>query len=140
MTFTFHNVYMEEVSTVCGPYEKKGPLKDYFDKSYKDFYCGEKTFEKAEVKMVRDALLMMMKKTGMEEKDFDLVVGTDLLNQITASTYGAFNIGNSFIGVYGACSGSSLSMIVASCLIEGGFIKNSLCFVSSHNMTSEKQF
>ena len=32
MTFKYNNVYVEEVSTVVGPYESIGPLKDKFDK------------------------------------------------------------------------------------------------------------
>ena len=48
MTFNYKNVYLNETSTVCGPVEKEGPLKNYFDKSYDDMYFGEKSFEKAE--------------------------------------------------------------------------------------------
>ena len=29
MTFTYHDVYLEQTATVVGPYEKKGPLKKY---------------------------------------------------------------------------------------------------------------
>ena len=66
MTFTFNNTYIEECSTVCGPYEKTGPLKRYFDKSYKDLYFGEDSWEKAEIKLVRDALVMLLKKSGFK--------------------------------------------------------------------------
>ena len=83
---------------------------------------------------------MIMKKVGITKKDIDLVIGGDLLNQITASTYGANSVGKSFIGIYGACSSSVLGIIIASNFIESSFINNALCFVSSHNMTSEKQF
>ena len=32
MKTTFYkNVYLNETSTICGPYEKKGPLRKYFD-------------------------------------------------------------------------------------------------------------
>ena len=140
MTFYYHNVYLEETSTVCGPYEAKGPLKRYFDKTYKDLYFGEKSFEKAEIKSVKDSLVLLMKKSGIGKEEIDLVVGGDLLNQITASTYGASEVGNSFIGIYGACSSSVLGMIIAANFIEGGFIENAVCLVSSHNMSSEKQF
>ena len=46
MTFYYKNVYLEDTATVCGPYEKKGPLRKYFDKTYDDLYFGCKTFEK----------------------------------------------------------------------------------------------
>ena len=32
MTFYYNNVYLEDTSTIAGPYEKKGPLRKYFDK------------------------------------------------------------------------------------------------------------
>ena len=139
MTFYYNNVYLEETSCITGPYEKKGPLGKYFDKSYKDLYIGEKSFEKGEIKLVRDSLNTVLKKCNISKENIDLVVGGDLLNQITASTYGALGVGN-FIGVYGACSSSVLGMIIISNFIEAGFIKNGISLVSSHNMTSEKQF
>ena len=140
MTFHYKNVYLEDTATICGPYEKAGPLRKYFDKTYNDLYFGEKSFEKAEIKLVRDAIIMLMKKVGITKKEIDLVIGGDLLNQITATTYGANTVGKSFIGIYGACSSSVLGLIIASNFLEAGFIKNALCVVSSHNMSSEKQF
>ena len=140
MTFYYKNVYVKDTSTITGPYEKKGPLRNYLDKTYKDLYMGEKSFEKAEIKLVKDSLVMLLKKIGLTKTDIDLVVGGDLLNQITASTYGCYSVGNGFIGIYGACSSSVLGIIIASNFIEGGFINNSICIVSSHNLTSEKQF
>ena len=140
MTFHFKHVYIEETATVCGPYEKKGPLRRYFDKTYDDLYFGEDTFEKAEIKSVKDAFSMILKKSGYKKDEIDLVIGGDLLNQITASTYGSCGVGQSFVGIYSACSTSTLGLIIASCMIDAGFIHNALCMVSSHNMTSEKQF
>ncbi len=140
MTFKYKNVYLQDTATVCGPYEKNGPLKKYFDKSYDDLYFGEKSFEKAEIKLVKDALVLLMKKTGINKKDIDVTIGGDLLNQIAASTYGTYNVGNSFIGVYGACSTSVLGMIIGSNLVDDERAKNACVVVSSHNMSSEKQF
>mgnify|MGYP002852167701 CR=1 FL=1 len=140
MTFFYTNVYLRETATVCGPYEKRGPLQMYFDKSYDDLYFGEKSFEKAEIHLVKDALILLLKKGGMKKENVDLVIGGDLLNQIAASTYGTCGVGNSFIGVYGACSSSVLEIIIGANFIQGGFVKNALCIVSSHNLSSEKQF
>ena len=140
MTFKFDNVYLSDTATVCGPYEKMGPLKKYFDKTYNDLYFGEDSFEKAEIKSVREAINILLKKVGLTGGEIDLVVGGDLLNQIAASTYGCINCGKGFIGVYGACSTIALSMIVAGSLINAGMIERALCVTSSHNMGSEKQF
>ena len=140
MTFKYNNVYVKETSTVAGPYEKKGPLKKYYDKTYNDLYFGEKSWEQAEIKLVRDSLDILFEKTKYSRQDIDLVVGGDLLNQISASTYGTCGYGKSFIGVYGACSSSVLGMIIASNFIDDKRIKTAVVTVSSHNMSSEKQF
>lgn len=140
MTFKYNNVYIKDTSTIAGPYEKKGPLKKYFDKTYNDLYFGEDSWEKAEIKLVKDSLGMIVKKMDISKGDIDLVLGGDLLNQIAASTYGTVGYGKGFIGVYGACSSSVLEMIIAANFINSKQINNALCVVSSHNMSSEKQF
>ena len=140
MTFNYKNVYVGDTVTVAGVYEKNGPLKKYFDKTYNDLYFGEDSWEKAEIKAIKDNLALMSKKLGKQNSKVDLVIGADLLNQISASTYGCLGYGEAFIGVYGACSSSVLEMIIASNFIDSGQIENAIALVSSHNMTSEKQF
>lgn len=140
MTFNYKNVYVGDTVTVAGVYEKNGPLKKYFDKTYNDLYFGEDSWEKAEIKAIKDNLSLMSKKLGKKNSKVDLVIGADLLNQISASTYGCLGYGEAFIGVYGACSSSVLEMIIASNFIDSGQIENAIALVSSHNMTSEKQF
>lgn len=140
MTFQYHNVYIKDTATVAGPYEKEGPLKKYFDKTYSDLYFGEKSWEQAEIKLVKDSLNLLLKKTTTMKDQIDLMIGGDLLNQISASTYGTCGYGKSFIGIYGACSSSVLGMIVGSNFIDDKRIKNAVVSVSSHNMSSEKQF
>lgn len=140
MTFNYKSVYIKDTACVSGPYEKQGPLKRYFDKTYDDLYFGEESWELAEVKLVKDAISMLLKKISMKKNEIDLVVGGDLLNQITATTYGAQGVGKGFVGVYGACSNSVLGMIVASNMIEAKQVDNAMLVTSSHNMSSEKQF
>ena len=140
MTFTYKNVYIKDTATITGPYEKDGPLERYFDKSYKDLYFGTDSWEKAEQKLVEDSIKVILKKTKLAKDDIDLVIGGDLLNQITATTYGTSGIGKAYFGVYNACATSIEEIIIASSLIDSKKIKNALCTTSSHNMTSEKQF
>lgn len=140
MTFSYDNVYVKETSTVVGPYEKDGPLKKYFDKSYKDLYFGEDSWEKAEIKSVEESLKLLHKKAGLKRKEVDVILGGDLLNQIAATTYGSYGFSKSFLGLYGACSTSVEGMILGSSLIDGKKIKNAIVTISSHNMSAEKQF
>ena len=140
MTFKYKNVYVKDTSTVTGPYEKDGPLEKYFDKCYKDLYFGTDSWEKAEQKLVEDSMKIILRKTKLEKDDIDLVIGGDLLNQITATTYGIKDVGKSYLGVYNACATSIEEIIIASSLIDSKRLKKVICTTSSHNMSSEKQF
>ena len=88
MTTKYNNVYIMDTYTVCGPYENDGPLSKYFDKKYeKELYFGEKTWEKAEVKLLKEANSNIIKKNKLKEEDIDLLISGDLQNQIAASDY-----------------------------------------------------
>lgn len=141
MILNFRNVYLDNASTVCGPYEAKGPLSKNFDKKYTgDLYCKEKSFEKAEIRLLEDSIKILLKKTKLTPKDIDLVISGDLLNQITSSCYGALNLKSPFLGIYTACATSIEGMLIASTFIDSGKVNNALISCSSHNMSSEKQF
>lgn len=134
------HVYLISTGTTCGPLEFQGPLGAYFDKSYDDYHCGEKSFEKAERKMLKDALDICLKREHLKTKDIDLYIGGDLLNQITNVHYLARELPQPFIGIYGACSSFCLSMIISSLIIEAGFVDRIVTMVSSHNATAERQY
>ena len=141
MTTTYKNVYIKDTFTIGGLYEGNGPLKDYIDKIYKkDLYMGEKSFEKAEVKLLIEAISKLIKKSKIEEKDIDLLISGDLQNQIAASDYAMRNFDIPFLGIFNACATSSEGMIIASNFIEGNMAKNCIVATSSHNLVSEKQF
>ena len=140
MTFTYENVFVNNYSVVGGPYEKNGPLGNKMDKTYKDLYAGEKTWEQAEVRMHSDSIEILLNKSKKEANNIDLLISGDLLNQVSASSYAAYNFKIPFFGIYGACSTSVEGIILMSSLIDGKKIKNGIVSVSSHNTASEKQF
>lgn len=140
MTFTYENVFVNNYSVVGGPYEKNGPLGNKMDKTYKDLYAGEKTWEQAEVRMHSDSIEILLNKSKKDTNNIDLLIGGDLLNQVSASSYAAYNFKIPFFGIYGACSTSVEGIILMSSLIDGKKIKNGIVSVSSHNTASEKQF
>jgi len=141
MTYKFNNVYVLDTFTIAGYYEKQGPYSKYFDKIYdNDFYFGEKSFEKAEVKLMKDSINFLLEKTNKKESDIDLIIAGDLLNQLTASSYAVKSFKIPFLGVYNACATTAESIIIGSSMIDGGFSKNIICSTSSHNLSSEKQF
>ncbi len=140
MTEKLNNVYVEETSLVAGPLEKEGPHNKYFDKTYNG-YNLDKSFELSEVKMNKDVLDILKQKTNIENKEIDLVVGGDLLNQLCATSYAIKDLNRPYLGVFSACATSVESMIIASKFIDKEKeIKRAICLTSSHNLAEEKQF
>ena len=140
MTFKYNNVYINGASTVAGPYEAKGPLGNLFDKTYSDLYNGEKTWETAEVGLLKESMDIVLKKVNKTKEELDLIVAGDLLNQITSSSYAVEKFKVPFLGIYSACATSNEGVIIGATLIDSGKINNCLTATSSHNMSSEKQF
>ena len=140
-TFVFDNgVYLLSGASIVGEKEGQGPLKNYFDVILQEDTWGEDSFEKAERKMFRQALETAKLNAKLTNDDVDLVIGGDLLNQIISATFAARELQTAFLGVYGACSTICESILVASCLIDGGFANNVLCGASSHFSTAERQY
>lgn len=140
MTFKYNNVYINNTSTIVGPYEKNGPLKKYYDKSINDFYFNTKTWEEAESKLLEESVLMLLKKENKKTTEIDLFISGDLQNQITSSNFTAKSLKIPYLGIYSACASSVEGLIIGSNMIESGQINNCICSVSSHNNAAEKQF
>ena len=140
MTFRYNNVYINETATITGPYESNGPLSKYFDKSYNDLYFGTKTWENAESKLIEESVSMLLNKSNKIKSDIDVLVSGDLSNQLTATNYAALTLGIPLIGIYSACSTSTLGLIIGSNMIEAKQAKNVITTTSSHNNAAEKQF
>ena len=134
----FKNVYLNDAVSIVGPYEQKGEIK--YLNGINDFYDSEKTFEDAEIKMQKSVLDQILFKNNLNSNNIDLVVGGDLMNQITATSYNIRNYPISFLGIYSACASFVESIIIASNMLETRFFKKGIVLTSSHNLTSEKQF
>ena len=139
-TLIFDNVYIDSSAIVGCKMEKEGPLANYFDLLYDDLYCNERTFEKAEQHILKDAFRYAFKKTKLKEKDIDVMFGGDLLNQITTSSYISKDYSIPFIGTFSACSSFTLTLGLAASYINFGYANNAIAFTSSHNGTAERQF
>ncbi len=139
-TINFQNVYVTSRGTAVGPLEKDGPLGDLFDKSYENHYCSETSFEKAERMLVYDAVDAALRKAELKVDDIGLLVGGDLINQLTSSHYFARDLAVPFIGMYGACSNSSLVIGQGAIWVEHGLADHVISFTSSHAATAERQF
>jgi stage V sporulation protein AD len=140
MTNKYDNVYINEVSTVSGPYEANGPFSKLYDRSYSDFYFGERTFEQAESKLIDDAVDILLNKIDKTRFQIDLHISGDLMNQLVSSNYAASRLGIPFLGVYSACASSVEGLIIGANMIEHKVCNNVICTVSSHNTAAEKTF
>ena len=127
-------------AAVAGKKEGEGPLSGCFDLILKDDRYGEKTWEKAESKMLKEAMVLAMKKAGRDKEEIDLVLSGDLLNQIMSSSFMARDLQLPFLGLYGACSTMTESLLLGAMLTEGGFAHNIVVGASSHYCTAERQF
>lgn len=127
-------------ATVVGSKEGKGPLGKTFDRVVEDIYYGENTWEKAEQRMMSEAITLAMQKAGVKETDIDFFLAGDLLNQIISANFTAREKSFPFLGLYGACSTMYEGLAVGSMLIDGGFAEKIIIAVSSHFSTAERQF
>ena len=107
--------------TIAGPKECAGVVGNYVDKTLTDDMFGESTYEKAECKMLTYAARKAIENAGLTEKDMDLLISGDLLNQIISASFTARDFDFPFLGVYGACSTMAESMAVGAAFVNAGY-------------------
>ncbi len=128
------------VGSVVGPRESKGPLGSLFDLAYDDTLAKEVSWERAEARMLRQAVDIAIQKAGLADSDVDFLLSGDLLNQIVSSSYVAREHDIPYIGLYGACSTMGEGLAVASMLVAGGMADAVAVCTSSHHDTAERQY
>ena len=135
----FNNVYIKDNFSIVGPLESEGLLKN-FNLVMDNYYYGEKTFEQAEIKMQKMVMDNLLSRNKLTDSKIDLLVGGDLLNQISVSSYNAAKYRIPYLGVYSACASYIEELIVAASFISGKLAKNVVAITSSHNLNAERQF
>lgn len=135
----FNNVYINDYVTIMGPLEQDSKLKKV-DLKIDDYYFGEKTFEQAEAKMQKVVLNSLIEKNGLNYQDINLLIGGDLLDQISATSYACVDIPISLLGIYSACATFPESLIIGSMFLQDKGFKKVIGLTSSHNLSAERQF
>ena len=138
--FFKNNVYINGYYSLVGKLEGEGPLGRYFDSVNDDMLFGAKSWEKAENNLIKTTVSGAMTKAAVTPDEADMLFAGDLLNQCTASSFGLKDFGIPFFGLYGACSTFVESAALASCMIDSGYAKRTICAASSHFCSSEKQY
>ena len=126
--------------TIAGPKECVGVVGKYVDKPLAEDTFGESTYEKAECKMLTYAVRRAIQNARLTEKEMDLLVSGDLLNQIISASFTARDFDIPFLGVYSACSTLSEGLALASVFIDGGYAKNVVVATGSHFSSAERQY
>ncbi len=127
-------------ANVVGKKEGQGPLGDSFDIVCEDPYFGQKSWEKAESEMQRQALALAIRKSALSESDIQCIFGGDLLNQCIGTSFNLRGFAVPFIGLYGACSTMAESLALAAIYVDGGFADRVAALTSSHFCSAERQY
>ena len=136
-SFKYNNVYIRDYESIAGPLENQGNLK--YPNTIKNYYYNEDKLEDAEIKMQNICLNNLIKRNILHNK-IDLIVGGDLLNQITITSYNLVNKEIPFLGIYNACATFNEALIIISNMLENNQIKNGIAITSSHNLNAERQY
>lgn len=140
-TIKFDNpITILETASIVGPKEAEGPIAQYFDKCLEDEFWGEKTWEKAESKIIRETVGTSIIKSKVPADKIDYCFAGDLLNQCISSSFGLRELGVPFFGIFGACSTFVEALSLGSVFIDGGGAENVIAAASSHFCSAEKQF
>lgn len=127
-------------ASMVGPKEGQGPWGQDYDWIIEDYMFGEKTWEKAESKMLRETVKLALNKRNFSPEDAEVLLAGDLLNQIASSNFAARELNIPFLGLYGACSTMAEALITGSILLDGGFFSSVVAAACSHHYTAERQF
>ncbi|WP_135546525.1 stage V sporulation protein AD [Paenibacillus cymbidii] len=127
-------------AAVVGPEEGRGPLGNDFDIVHGDLSLEEKTWEKAEKKLMEEAAKLAIENAGVTKEKINFYVGGDLMNQIISNSFAARTMAIPYIGIFGACSTSMEGLAVASMMVNARHADYALAGTCSHNCTAEKQF
>lgn len=126
--------------TIVGQKEGNSNFKNYFDYVLKNDLFGEKTFEKAERKMLEHAIWNALDNAHLDSKDLDLLISGDLLNQIISSSFAARQFDVTYLGLYGACSTMAETLAVGSAFIDSNYFSKVACATGSHFSSAERQY
>lgn len=132
--------YILSAYSMGGEKEGQGPMRRWFDDCLRDDTYDEPTWERSESKMLKTAMTEVVRRAGKEVDEIGAMLSGDLLNQLMSSSFMARDMHIPFLGLYGACSTMTESLMLGSVLVDGGYTDNVAIGASSHYCTAERQF
>ena len=140
-TITFQNVYVTSRGCAVGPLEASGPLKGKFDICFDDLYCNEKSFEKAEQKLLYSAIDATMRKKQSGDERCGLAVWRRFIKSIVIFSPCSSRFSPSFS--WYVCRMCNQQCTHWTGGYMGGTWVCTICigiYISSHVATAERQF
>lgn len=132
--------YILSTASIVGKKEGEGPLAQLFDVTENDNLFGEKTWEKAEGTMQKQACTRTLEKANVTSENVRFLFGGDLLRQGIATSMGAEELQIPIFGLFGACSTSGEALALAAMSVAAGYGEYVLAVTSSHFGSAEKEF
>ncbi len=127
-------------SSVVGKKEGQGPLGTWFDRVMEDTGCKEPSWEKAETRLQKTALELLLTRAELEPAALDGVFSGDLLNQCIGSSFALRGTGVPALGLYGACSTMAEALLLAGAAVNAGYAERVAAITSSHFAAAERQY
>lgn len=127
-------------ASLVGSKEGQGPLGRYFDEILPDDILGEKSWEKAESKIMEKTARLVADKAGLAWDEVQLLLAGDLLNQIVCCNFAARDLNVPFFGLYAACATWTEGLTLGAMIVDGGYAGPVVVATCSHNKTAERQY
>ncbi|MGE5544127.1 MAG: stage V sporulation protein AD [Bacillota bacterium] len=127
-------------ASIVGPMEGEGPFGAEFDWVMEDYFFGEKSYEAAEGKMLKEAVRLAARKRGLDDKAIEVVLAGDILGDAKASNYAGRDLSVPFLGIYGACTTLAEGLILGGMIMDGGYYSQVAVGAVSHYHTAERHF
>ena len=129
-SYKLRNVYLDLSVAISSKNERINT-----DYKMSSLLYGLDNAEDAQIKMNKIILDDLLKKY-----EIDLLIGSDLSNQICITNEVLSDYHIPYLGIYNACSSYVEGIIISASMLKFGKIKNIGVLVSSHNLTSEKTY
>ena len=98
-----YGIFSKGWASVAGQKEGEGPLGNAIDQIIEDPYFGQKSWELAEGRFMKQAAMLAISKARLHTKDIRYAFAGDLLEQNTATFSGMKELEIPLFGLFGAC-------------------------------------
>jgi stage V sporulation protein AD len=123
-----------------GPFEAEGRLSKDFDILHDDLWMNEDSYEKAHRLLIEEAIQAALDKANLQKENIQFILGGDLINQITPTTYAVEKYNIPYLGLFNACATSMEGLALAALMIENNGANYVLTGAGSHNSAAERQY